>query len=141
MTKYPIQLHCAIPVVKSCHLPFEASYPACDICSREEIRILTKDLVECIEMNGVLYVSERLYNQMEYLENIEDRQAINDFFFLSKYKVFEDRSKIVFHIPINEMLFIVPMQSELISTKFKEVIVEQKAENPKLQIVTVLKHE
>lgn len=53
------------PVFKSNLLPYEQTYKACDISTKEEINILTGELVECFEMNGKIYLSPKRYEQLK----------------------------------------------------------------------------
>lgn len=53
----------SMPIIQANYLPINVSYPACDIDTKEEVKIHSDDLIECVEINRILYVSPRLYEQ------------------------------------------------------------------------------
>lgn len=66
---------------------------------------------------------------------------LSDFLDLNRFKVFEDKTKIIFRVPIDVIQIVLTGNEDLMNTLFKRVSVEQNAPNINIQIVTCYKHE
>lgn len=82
------------------------------------------------------------FNKMQKNNNLPRKTPLQQtavmprFFDLNIFKVFEDKTKIVFNVPISVMLIDTTTNRELMNTLFKCVTVEQKQSDFSMQIVT-----